>query len=287
MQEGFEAVHGDAIHGTLTTIDRMIIKGHLMGLYGAGQFQRMLSRQGVLLKDFRQYVLEATASVKARARELANEAKRPLIWLNDAKRGKDEYAREIAERDGVEEGLICVLSTLEMGFSFDVEGNHETHKLEVVRRWRKCLHLYFYYLDRDFGLMHVRLQTWFPFQIQVYVNGRAWLARQLESQGVAFQRYENSLLWIEDLGRARELCRRLARRRWVRFLDALARRVNPMLARLRRLIGGYYWVVDQCEIATDVMWKDRAALQAALPDFYDYALRAFSANDVMRSSGAR
>jgi len=33
-------------------------------------------------------------------------------------------AREIAERDGLEEGLSCVLSTLELGFSFDVEGNH-------------------------------------------------------------------------------------------------------------------------------------------------------------------
>jgi hypothetical protein len=31
--------------------------------------------------------------------------------------------------------------------------------------------LYYYFVDKDLGLMHVRLQTWAPFTCQVYVNG--------------------------------------------------------------------------------------------------------------------
>ena len=46
---------------------------------------------------------------------------------------------------------------------------------------RKCLFLYYYFMGRDFGLIHVKLQTWFPLQIQVYVNGHEWLARKLKS----------------------------------------------------------------------------------------------------------
>jgi hypothetical protein len=30
---------------------------------------------------------------------------------------------------------------------------------------RKCLFIYFYFMDRQFGLIHVKLQTWFPMQI--------------------------------------------------------------------------------------------------------------------------
>jgi len=41
----------------------------------------------------------------------------------------------------------------------------------VQPAWRKCLHLYFYFLDRQLGLIHVKLQRWFPFPIQVYANG--------------------------------------------------------------------------------------------------------------------
>lgn len=29
----------------------------------------------------------------------------------------------------------------------------------------------FYFVDPEFGLVHVRLQTWFPYTIQAYVNG--------------------------------------------------------------------------------------------------------------------
>lgn len=34
---------------------------------------------------------------------------------------------------------------------------------------RKYKYYYFYYLDKNFGFMHVKLQTWFPFIIQVYI----------------------------------------------------------------------------------------------------------------------
>src|SRR5262249_46214002 len=43
----------------------------------------------------------------------------------------------------------------------------------AVIQWarRKCLILYYYFMDREFGLIHVRVQTWFPLPLQVYVNG--------------------------------------------------------------------------------------------------------------------
>jgi len=40
--------------------------------------------------------------------------------------------------------------------------------------------LYHYFIDRDLGLMHVRMQTWAPFTCQVYVNGHEYVARQLK-----------------------------------------------------------------------------------------------------------
>ena len=80
-------------------------------------------------------------------------------------------ARDIARRDGVSKGLLCVRSVLEPCNAFDVRGNHQTHRLQVVRRLRKCLHFYFYFLDPELGFMHVRVQSWLPFTIQIYVNG--------------------------------------------------------------------------------------------------------------------
>ena len=289
METTFERAHSEQILGKLTAIDRLILRGHLTYFFRPGAFEHFLFQQQVLLKNFKGYVLKATTVIKAHALQMAGKANRPYIHLNQVVKGKDELAKKIASRDGVTDGLICILSTLEMSWSFDVQGNHRTHKLEIVRRQRKCLHLYFYFVDPEFGFMHLRLQSWFPFQIQVYINGREWLARQLEKRGIRFQRYENALLSIEDLPTAQELSMRLARRKWTRVLDAFARRINAWLPTIQRFSYGlgYYWVTDQCEIATDIMWKDRARLATVMPDLFDHAIHAFSANDVMRFLGRK
>jgi len=199
-----------------------------------------------------------------------------------------ELAREIAARDGITEGLICVLSVLEACTSFTVRGNRETHQLEVVRRRSKCLHLYFYLIDPEFGFMHIRLQSWFPFQIQVYINGREWLARQLDQLEMGYARYFNAFTHIEDLSVAQALCKKLAHRKWPRVLDALARQVNPFLATIEQAgFGSYYWVIDQCEYATDVMFRDRSSLLDVLPDLFEHAISKCSAEDVMRFLGRK
>ena len=83
-------------------------------------------------------------------------------------------------------------------------GNRETKRLEVVRRPRQCLHVYWYLIDPEFGWMHVRLQSWAPYSIQVYVNGREWLARQLDRRGMAYSKSDNKITWVVEA--TRQLC---------------------------------------------------------------------------------
>jgi hypothetical protein len=79
-------------------------------------------------------------------------------------------------------------------------------------------------------------------------------------------RYDNSLLKIDDLDAAAKLCEESAHRSWPRVLNALARRVNPMMAAVRAAeYGGYYWVLDRAEIVTDIMFKSRRDLLEIWP----------------------
>lgn len=285
----FLSIHQDDIVGTLSMFDRMIFKGYLTGFFPKGAFGAYLSRQRVLLKEFGNYVQERTKTLKAHIEGMAQEAGRPLQYLASSKGpSKEDMARSIAERDGVTEGLVCVFSTLETCMSFDVKGNHQTHKLEVARRQRKCLHYYWYYLDAEFGLIHIRLQSWFPFDIQIYVNGREWLARQLDQRGITYDRYDNKVTYIADLETAQALCERFVQRKWLRVLHAFARRVNPFLGAIRKAgFGDYYWTLAQAEYATDVFFRDRATLEALLPALLETSMTAFSAEDVLRFLGRK
>lgn len=289
----FEILHASSLLGKLTTFDRIIFKGHLTGLMPQGAFARFLTVNRVLLKDFRWFVQRATKALKDHAQGMAQAAGRPFLYLQGASTkasgsSKEDQARRIAERDGITEGLIAVFSVLEPCWSFAVVPNRQTHRLEVVRRRRKCLHFYFYLYDSEFGFMHVRLQSWFPFTIQIYINGREWLARQLDARRIPYKRHRNAFLHIADLPQAQIRCRRLATRKWPRLLNGFARRVNPWLSRfVKQGFGGYYWVTDQAEIATDVMFRDRASLEALLPDLFHQSMTAFSAEDVLRYLGRK
>jgi hypothetical protein len=71
-------------------------------------------------------------------------------------------------------------------------------------------------------------------------------------------------------------------------LRHLAARVNPILATVEAAgFASYWWVLDQAEVATDVMFSSRAALEEMLPDLYAHAAMAFSAEDVFRFLGRK
>jgi hypothetical protein len=289
----FEDLHRDRITGSLAMFDRMIFKGHLTALYKQDGARCFLWSQGVALKDFTGYAKATTERIANNARKLVTDAGRPVISFDHVKtrnrtQHKDDLAKSIAEADGITEGIICLISAVESCFSFQVRKRHTTGKLELFRRERKCLHHYLYLIDPEFGLMHVRMQGWIPYECQIYLNGREWLARQLDLRGVGYVRWDNSLLAIDDLETAAELCDRFAHKAWPRVLNAFAKKLNPILPALRAAnYGGYYWVLDQAEIATDVMFKTRPRLLEIWPDLVRHASLNMSSEDVLGFLGRK
>ena len=247
-----------------------------------------LSSQRVPYKHFGPFVERLSGRLKEHAQALARKQERPFHYLASPSLSKEDIARRIIQEGGIEEGLICVLSCEEPCKSFTIRRDRETRQLVLVPAERKCLHLYFYYLDREFGLMHVRLQTWLPFTIQVCLNGREWLVRQMDRAGIKYEQRDNCFTSIEDLPRAQRIFGRLTQRRWPRFLNALVRRVNPWIAPKSGLdLHGYYWSVRQGEYATDVMFKDAQSLSEVYPRLVAHAIQQFGCQDILRFLGRR
>jgi ribosome-binding ATPase len=54
-------------------------------------------------------------------------------------------------------------------------------------------------MDRDFGLIHLIVQTWFPMRMQVFVNGHHWLANKMDAHDIGYTQCDNAFVWIEDI----------------------------------------------------------------------------------------
>ena len=277
----------DKINGTFSFFDRMIIKGHIRQFFSTSGKGFFLSGQNVLLKDFSAYANQVTASIVSHAESMAALENRPLIYLTSSKTSKEQTALQALKDHPVDEGLICILSVVECCQTLQPK-KHDNGRLSLDTVNRKCKYFYFYFLDKHLGFMHVKLQTWFPFLIQVYINGREMMKHVFEESGISYQMYDNSFIEISDIPKAQELADRFDSKSLCRQLDFFARKVNPYLDTIERTFHqGYHWCVDQCEYATDVMFKSREALEDIYPSLVGHAFYGFHCTDVFSFLGRK
>jgi hypothetical protein len=194
-----------AVLGVLSGLDRVMFRGTLRSLCRPMGLQNYLWTNQIPYQDFDRHSQEVTQRLEAESLREAHALGRPIRYLRSSQIRKEDVAREIAAQDGITQGLICVLRCVEPCMSFHIPFNHTTQKLEITYRPRQCMHLYHYHIHPVFGFMHARLQTWFPFRVYVYLNGREWLARQMDREGLAYRRRDNSFTWLEKVERAQAL----------------------------------------------------------------------------------
>lgn len=280
--------HADQISGVLSGFDRLRFRGTLRWLAHTDGMKRFLNCSGVLLKHFKSYVQGVTDRVRTATERLAKDAGRPLIYLDSSRISKEEKARQIAERDAIQEGLVCVFSTVESCFSYEIRRDAQKRKLELRGRTQKCLHYYFYLQHREFGFMHLRLQTWFPLNIHIALNGREWLARQLDAAGLAYQRSDNCFLELADRERAQQFCNDQLKTRWRRCFLKLLHEYHPSHKELFwEHPVEYYWSLEQSEWATDILFRSSEALARLYPQLLRHAAYNFQSTDVMRFLGRK
>jgi len=179
---------GNRISGILHGFDRMRFRGTRRFLATVTGMLGYLWQRQVLLKDFKAFAGQITAQVRQAAEQMATSQGRPVEYLHNSAMDKEAWARDLARRDRIDQGLIGVLKSVECCWSYDVGPNRAKEKLELRGKPSKCLHYYHYFQDLEVGLVYVRLQTWFPFTVHVGMNGREWLARQMDRGGVDYQR---------------------------------------------------------------------------------------------------
>lgn len=269
---------------TLHCFDRVIFKGH-SALTSASELECFVD---CVLKIRRNHFINVIAkqwsqSLVDHAKTLAEKAGRTYEYRT-GNFNKQQWAEELIRHQPIESGLVGVLATQETCNSFAlIPGDKRPRFISRPRQQRV---LYYYFLDPQLGLIHVRLQTWAPFTLQVYANGHNWLAQQLVRLGQGFVQQDNAFVELDDPALAQRQADRFARIDWPKLLNRYARQVNPLLRReLKRY--SLNWVVDQAEFATDLVFPNKSALSGLYQKLLQLATLTFSARDILRFLGRK
>ncbi len=264
--------------------DRVILKGHTY-LAVPRNLEYFID---CVLRVRRKHFLKELAPRYAdrlvlHAQQWAHRAGRVYLYRTGDFR-KDEWARQLVYDQRLSEGLVGILCTQETCSSYQLVPGPQ--RPQFVRAPRQQRVLYYYFLDPQFGLIHVRVETWLPFTIQVYVNGHEYVAQQLARHQLGFVQQHNAFTQLDDPAAAQRLADRFARLPWPNILDRWAHRVNPLLRELfpdERI----QWVIDQAEYATDLCFRDRAALAGLYRQLVDHAVVTYTPKDILGFLGRK
>jgi len=160
----------DQISGTLSGFDRLVFRGTLRRLNYEGTkswapgcplgrargMERYLWQSQVLFKDYQQHVKRLSQRVKDASLKQFRQRELPVVFLRDPKADKDELARGMAARHGVNSGPVCAISTLEPSPTFEHRGTH------IIRRIRPCGVLHPYQIRPEVGWMYAAFRLGFP-----------------------------------------------------------------------------------------------------------------------------
>jgi hypothetical protein len=278
MQQ-FTARFGGLIQGVVSGFDRLLFRGSLRRLNHSDGMECYLRLNNILFKDYEKHVKSVSERVKAASTASLRKEHVPIEYLRRGDIDKDLRARRIAAERGVSSGDVCVLSATELAPTFQHEGTR------MAVRKRPCLALYHYRIDPEFGWMYARIQTWFPFYIHIYLNGREWLARSMDREKIHYLRQDNCFPWIEDYNRAQQFLDNQLKTNWESRLAPFVHRLNPLHDEIfDKFSAAYYWTVAQCEWATDVVFQP-GALERLSPIFLQHGMLSFSSADLMRFLG--
>ena len=284
----FIANHHGQIAGVLSGFDRLVFRGTLRSLAHTAGMSQYLASNNVLLTNFGSHVERVSSQLKTASVADALAADRPVRYLASSAVDKEKIAQQIAAKDAITAGLVCVLTCVEPCRTFEIYRDRATWQVRLQPRIRKCLFLYHYRIHPVFGWLNARIQTWFPFSIQICLNGRLWLAQQMNAQGLAYLRHDNCFPWIEDWPQAQRLLDQQLSVDWPSLLSEIARSLNPIHDQLFTAHpAAYYWSTYQSEWAIDISFRNAAELRRLYPRLLQHAIVSLGSSDVMRFLGRR
>ena len=243
--------YADKIPGVLSCFDRVVITGTLPEICHAKAMAKHLTEQGVRLFDYTQWAEPLREEIRQHAERLAIEAGLVIEFIKRKDFRKEDRVRELLEKRGNHPGLVHIFSAMESCASFKPWYDKATGKTSLRPTEGRCLHYYFYFIDRDLGLCYLRVPTWAPFRVQFYFNGHNQLACQLSEQGIGYRLVDNVFVEIEDFARAQGLADSLRAESLHRILDRVAGWLCPVLPYFKT---GYHWSLMQVEYATDIVF---------------------------------
>ncbi len=277
--------HNDKIEGMISCFDRVILTGTIHGLGYAQGITNYFYFQKIRIFDFKEWAKPFREKVRQNAKSIAKENNLEIEFIPKIKSfRKKKRIEEIISQRGDHPGLVHIFSSMETCYTYRPWHDKKSHKTFFKFDYGKCLHYYFYFIDSELGLCHLRVPTWVPFRLQFYFNGHNLLANKMVEENVGFEQIENAFVKIENFQIAQKLSDQIDVKELHKVFNKAALEYCPVI---RHFPQGYHWSIMQAEYATDIIFKNHDELVPIYEDIVRTCAHAVKAGRISMFLGKK
>ena len=269
--------HSKDISGVLSCLDRVIITGTLPEVCHSKGMTSYLYSKGVRIFDYPKFAEPFKNEIRTNAEQLAQDAGIGIEFVAKTHIRKEDLVKKVLDKRGTHAGLVHIISAMEACGSYRPWHDKQSGKTFLKSSQSKCLHYYFYFIDPYLGYGYVRVPTWCPFKLQVYINGHNILANELDKQGMKYSMIDNAFDYIEDFSKAQEICDDIDIKKIHKRLDHLAKTYCPVYSSFNQV---YHWSIMQAEYATDIVFKKQEYLQSIYSELTATAIHTVKPDNI-------
>jgi hypothetical protein len=262
-------VFGERVQFRSTCLDRIVLHGYLTGLQRPGQLVHFF-HDVVGIDCIEPRVLQGrTTTYRDWVDRYTQGQEIPVLPAPKGVR-KEELVRPYYGKVGPQEGIACVLTSLETNRTFisytpqrtPRSGDEHYRRIDTGRK--RILHLYWYVWDPVMGPMSLRVSTYLPFTITAYLNGHHFVSERLRQAGVALYQRDNAILRVADPVALQAAADALTPTVLQERCDHWAAKLAPSFSPAERAAVDlrYRYSVAQIELATDVVFAEPSPLRA-------------------------
>ncbi len=267
----------EQISGVLGCFDRIILTGTLPQVCYSQGMTSYLYSQGVRIFDYPKFAEPFKELIRSNAEQIARKNDISIEFVKKSHIRKEDLVKKVLDKRGKHSGIVHIISAMEACGSYKPWHDKKTGKTFLKGSQGKCLHYYFYFIDPYLGYGYIRVPTWCPFKLQIYINGHNILANELDKCGVKYSMLDNSFDYIEDFSKAQEICNAIDIKKIHRRLDKLARTYCPVAKSFNQV---YHWSIMQAEYATDIVFKKQEYLQSIYSELTATAIHTVKPDNI-------
>jgi hypothetical protein len=248
----------------LQSLDRLYLNGYIPPLqHGAGLVRFLSQHRGNPIAS-PALLGHITGQFVAQVRDYAQKHHIPLFAFR-AQESKDQRAHQLRRQRAVRDAVVFIGVAQEKAYAFSARRlPGKPVRFEFTRNKSVIPNYYYFYLDdSQWGESFLKVCSYAPWGLKLYLNGHEWLKRQLVQEGIGFEALDNGFLSCQDPKRLQELADSLGPSQLQSFLAKWQDRLPLPLSASDRAAGyDYKLSVRQLEVSlTQIMDRPVAGRQ--------------------------